>query len=285
MHSLQEAQFAHFESEREDRRRPVAIEDVRNKHGVAFGGETAGHAAACIANTKDVRQVEDAGPAAFRFRVNQEAVSGTVRSSNLDGFFNHAYSSRVRRKMSILPDQDHFHRDRYRGRISFQGVEGTPIPRGPSRPATRDENAIGFRGLPIHHLCLPYAPHCAFISPRTVWIRQGTLLVSTAPQRSGEIPHEAVMTVLTARNSAIVALVFLIAVAFSRERGQAQTSPEQTAPAKSAAQAAPASPSRSHHEIDVPATKQWVDTNIDLRSGAKVRFTATGQITYSRDQP
>jgi len=84
------------------------------------------------------------------------------------------------------------------------------------------------------------------------------------------------------KNSAITALVFWIAVAFSR--GQAQTSPDQTEPAKSAAQAAPATPSGTHHELDVPASQQWVDTNINLRGGAKVRFTATGQITYAADQ-
>jgi hypothetical protein len=32
--------------------------------------------------------------------------------------------------------------------------------------------------------------------------------------------------------------------------------------------------------MDVPASRQWIDTQIDLRGGAKVRFTATGQITY-----
>jgi hypothetical protein len=42
--------------------------------------------------------------------------------------------------------------------------------------------------------------------------------------------------------------------------------------------------SSTHREIDVPANKQWMDTNIDLRGGAKVRFTATGQITYPADQ-
>lgn len=37
------------------------------------------------------------------------------------------------------------------------------------------------------------------------------------------------------------------------------------------------------HEIDVPGTKEWVDTNIDVRGGAKLRFTATGEITYPAD--
>jgi hypothetical protein len=38
------------------------------------------------------------------------------------------------------------------------------------------------------------------------------------------------------------------------------------------------------YEIDVPATKEWIDTNIDVHGGAKLRFTATGQITYPADQ-
>ena len=37
------------------------------------------------------------------------------------------------------------------------------------------------------------------------------------------------------------------------------------------------------YEIDVPGTKEWVDTNIDVRGGAKLRFTATGKITYKAD--
>jgi len=37
------------------------------------------------------------------------------------------------------------------------------------------------------------------------------------------------------------------------------------------------------YEIDVPGTKVWVDANIDVRGGAKLRFTATGQITYPAD--
>jgi len=37
------------------------------------------------------------------------------------------------------------------------------------------------------------------------------------------------------------------------------------------------------YEIDVPGTKQWVDTNVDVRGGAKLRFTATGKITYAAD--
>jgi len=37
------------------------------------------------------------------------------------------------------------------------------------------------------------------------------------------------------------------------------------------------------YEFEVPGTKEWVDTNIDVRGGAKLRFTASGQITYQAD--
>jgi len=38
------------------------------------------------------------------------------------------------------------------------------------------------------------------------------------------------------------------------------------------------------YKVDVPATATWVDTKIDLRGGAKVRFTATGTMTYPTGQ-
>src|SRR6202166_3732481 len=51
------------------------------------------------------------------------------------------------------------------------------------------------------------------------------------------------------------------------------------------AQTAPANvTSLKTYEIDVPGTKEWVDTNIQVGGGAKLRFTATGQITYPADQ-
>ena len=90
------------------------------------------------------------------------------------------------------------------------------------------------------------------------------------------------MTRALAKNSAGISLLFFAAVAFCGV--SPQTTPDQTAPAKAAAQAAPATPSGTHREIEVPGGKRWVDTNIDLRAGAKVRFTATGQITYPADQ-
>jgi LssY C-terminus len=36
--------------------------------------------------------------------------------------------------------------------------------------------------------------------------------------------------------------------------------------------------------VEVPSSKEWVDTNIDVRGGAKLRFTSTGQVTYPADQ-
>jgi LssY C-terminus len=42
--------------------------------------------------------------------------------------------------------------------------------------------------------------------------------------------------------------------------------------------------SNRSYEVDVPGTKEWVDTKIDVRGGAKLRLTATGKITYPADQ-
>jgi len=58
--------------------------------------------------------------------------------------------------------------------------------------------------------------------------------------------------------------------------GVGSTARGQTGPAKTS--------SVKSYDIDVPAAKEWVDTNIDVRGGAKLRFTATGEITYPADQ-
>ncbi len=50
-----------------------------------------------------------------------------------------------------------------------------------------------------------------------------------------------------------------------------------------AAEQAIAAKKGSTYQIDVPGTKEWVDTNVDLRGGAKLLFTATGTITYPVD--
>ncbi len=38
------------------------------------------------------------------------------------------------------------------------------------------------------------------------------------------------------------------------------------------------------YNVTVPGSKQWVDTNVDLRGGARVRLTASGKVTYAADQ-
>jgi LssY-like putative type I secretion system component LssY len=38
------------------------------------------------------------------------------------------------------------------------------------------------------------------------------------------------------------------------------------------------------YDIEIPATREWVDTNIDVHGGARLRFTAKGQIAYPADQ-
>jgi hypothetical protein len=50
----------------------------------------------------------------------------------------------------------------------------------------------------------------------------------------------------------------------------------QTIPAKTG--------SNRSYEVEVPGTREWVDTNMDVHGGAKLRFTATGKITYPPDE-
>src|SRR5579862_587808 len=72
------------------------------------------------------------------------------------------------------------------------------------------------------------------------------------------------------RNIALTLLALSTATALCTE---ART---QTDPAKDS--------STRSYKVEVSGTKGWVDTNIDVRSGAKLRFTASGQITYPADQ-
>ena len=42
--------------------------------------------------------------------------------------------------------------------------------------------------------------------------------------------------------------------------------------------------STGSYKVEVSGTKRWVDTKIDLHGGAKLRLTASGQITYPADE-
>jgi LssY C-terminus len=49
-----------------------------------------------------------------------------------------------------------------------------------------------------------------------------------------------------------------------------------------AASPSPPAANNSSYQITVDGSKQWVDTNIDMRAGEKVRFSATGEVTYAQ---
>ena len=72
----------------------------------------------------------------------------------------------------------------------------------------------------------------------------------------------------TTSHGKIVTGLFLLATIFTPARAQTSAAPAPTRAAKSS------------HEIDLEATKQWVDTNIDLHAGEKLKFTASGTISY-----
>ena len=47
---------------------------------------------------------------------------------------------------------------------------------------------------------------------------------------------------------------------------------------------APSSANATAYQFDVDATKEWMDTKVDLRQGEKLRFTVAGTITYPADK-
>jgi hypothetical protein len=61
-----------------------------------------------------------------------------------------------------------------------------------------------------------------------------------------------------------------------------RTAVAQTPSAKTSTQAA--APNATAFQVDIDAAKQWVDTKIDLRTGEKLKITATGTITYPPDK-
>src|ERR1700727_1097978 len=60
----------------------------------------------------------------------------------------------------------------------------------------------------------------------------------------------------------------------------AAAGPQQSVPSSSIQSSAHA----TAYQFYVDATKQWIDTKLDLRQGEKLRFTATGTITYPADK-
>jgi LssY C-terminus len=66
----------------------------------------------------------------------------------------------------------------------------------------------------------------------------------------------------------------------ARGNAKGQTIPAQVTQAP----AQPNSANAKGYTVDVSATKQWVDTNIDLRAGEKLHITTTGTITYPAAQ-
>ncbi len=67
------------------------------------------------------------------------------------------------------------------------------------------------------------------------------------------------------------ALILMLSALLLNREAKAQTDATKPATVKS-------------FEVEIPAAKEWVDTNIDVLGGAKLRFTATGEITYPADQ-
>jgi len=78
------------------------------------------------------------------------------------------------------------------------------------------------------------------------------------------------MRMMNARGAATFACLILGAAAMvcPRPRLQAQTNPAKAG---------------KTYEFDVPGSKEWVDTKLDVRGGAKLRFSASGKITYPAD--
>jgi hypothetical protein len=89
-------------------------------------------------------------------------------------------------------------------------------------------------------------------------------------------PFAETCPVRSFRMKSKIRIAIFALIAFGLSEGSfvpahAQTTSNQPSSAKS-------------YTFEISGTKEWVDTNIDLRGGAKLRFTASGQITYPADQ-
>jgi len=81
-----------------------------------------------------------------------------------------------------------------------------------------------------------------------------------------------------------LAALFMASVVASPCAQAQQASSAAPATAPNAQTAQPAATTQKSYEFDIPATKQWFDTSIDLRTGEKISITATGQVTYPANQ-
>jgi hypothetical protein len=70
------------------------------------------------------------------------------------------------------------------------------------------------------------------------------------------------------------------AAASSTAQPATQSEPGSTSLAAAQSASGSAAPPGKSYEFDVAASKQWIDTGLDLRMGEKLHVTATGSITY-----
>ena len=85
-----------------------------------------------------------------------------------------------------------------------------------------------------------------------------------------------------ARRAAQISFLAVIVLGWAAGTGRAQQS---TPGSQTQTSAKIASSTATSYEIDVPATKQWVDTNIDLHAGEKIRLTTTETIIIRPANP
>src|ERR1022692_1372964 len=87
-------------------------------------------------------------------------------------------------------------------------------------------------------------------------------------------PDRTDATMKTARTTTLLLAVTAICAGPPAARAQAE-----------AAQTSQSANGNKSYAIDIDASKQWIDTSIDLRAGEKLHITATGTITYPSANP
>jgi hypothetical protein len=79
-----------------------------------------------------------------------------------------------------------------------------------------------------------------------------------------------------AHDARFTALAFLFCAAIASAQTTSSTSPSSTKALSTQTGAA----GHKIYKVDIDATKQWIDTEIDVRGGEKLRSTASGKLTY-----